>query len=370
VLVGRSRIALAAWAGWLIAGSICTAAAADSSGVHVDTIARTLAGLERTVPPGVPIDPAQLRDYARNAAERWKAYERGIGTPMLHWARSELRPAAGATIFYPFSGPDFATVQRLYPDAARYVLVAMQRAEPPPALDQAGATDVGAFLARFGEAWKQFGQIGFFRTLDLDEEAKQPGLRAGTTAPLIAFAARSGFTIHSVEPVRIDSSGGDLEPHPGSRHDRATWHSVRILLLAGERKVTLDYVRLNLADAALAARPEQRAWIERMAANPTVLKAASHLLQSPRFTVVRDALLGRAPSIVQDETGIDYAALTRAFDVKLYGRFHKPHNLFNQEAQRALAEAYQTQPDVKPLTFRVSYQRQPEANLQVARRVR
>ncbi|RPI41888.1 MAG: hypothetical protein EHM59_19145 [Betaproteobacteria bacterium] len=287
---------------------------------------------------------------------------------MQKWAQSELTPAQGGTIFYPFSGPDFATVQRMYPDAGRYVLVAMQRAGPPPALDQTDAADLGAFLGRFGDAWKHFAQIGFFRTLDLDEEAKQPGVRAGAVGPLLAFAVRSGYRVVSVEPVRVNAGGTDLEIHPGPRGERSTWNSVRITLAAANRRVVLDYVRMNLADASLNAHPEHRAWVERMAANRTVLKAASHLPQSPRFAIIRDALLQRAPGIVQDETGIEYTALVKHFDVKLYGRFTKPHSLFNQEAQRALAEAYQTQPDVKPLAFRVSYQRQPEANLQVANR--
>lgn len=343
---------------------------APGAGLDANTVARTLAGLETTVPAGMKIEQAQLRDYARAASERWKIYERRIGAPMLKWAQTELTHAPGATVFYPFSGPDFATVQRLYPEAARYVLVAMQRAENVPALERASAAELSAFLGRFAEAWKQFAQIGFFRTLDLDEEAKQPGLRAGVTAPLLAFAVRSGYTVVSVEPVRVNASGAELEPHPGPRNESGTWNSVRIALTVDGRKVVLDYVRMNLSDAALAGHPEQRAWIERMAANRTVLKAASHLPQSPRFSVVRDALLERAPSIVQDETGMEYGALAKVFNVKLYGKFSKPHSLFNKEAQRALAEAYQTRPDVKPLTFRVSYQREPEANLQVATRAR
>jgi len=181
---------------------------------------------------------------------------------------------------------------------------------------------------------------------------------------------RSGYTVLTVEPVRVNATGTELEPHPGARGERGTWNSVRIVLTADGRKVIVDYVRMNLADASLGAHPEHRAWIERMAANRTVLKAASHLLQSPRFAIVRDALLERAPNIIQDETGIEYGALAKAFNVKLYGRFSKPHTLFNKEAQRSLAEAYQSQPDVKPLPFRVSYQRQPEANLQVATRSR
>jgi len=335
-----------------------------------DAIARVLAGMESAVPVGVALPESRLAEYAKHATGYWREYERRIGTPMQKWAQIELVAAPGATIFYPFSGPDFATVQRMYPEASRYVLVAMQRGEAPPALERATAADLAAFMGRFGEAWKQFAQIGFFRTLDLDEEAKQSGLRAGTVAPMLAFAVRSGYTVLSVDPVRVNESGSDLEVHPGPRAERSTWSSVRITLQAGNRRVLLDYVRMNLSDAALGEKPGERAWVERMAANRTVLKAASHLLQTPRFGIVRDALLERAPSILQDETGIEYTALMKAFDVRLYGRFTKPHQLFNPEAQKALAEAYKHQADVKPLSFRVSYQRQPEANLQVANRAR
>jgi hypothetical protein len=141
---------------------------------------------------------------------------------------------------------------------------------------------------------------------------------------------------------------------------------VRITLEREGRKVLLDYVRANLSDASLNANPAVHTWIESLAKQRTVLKAASHLLQGERFGIVRDALLTHAPSIVQDETGIEYTRLIKAFNVTLYGQFSKPHQLFNQDAQRALAQAYKSGTDIKPLPFRVSYQRLPEANLQVA----
>jgi hypothetical protein len=367
------RAASAVRSSLLIVASVCALALVPhagraATGLGPDAAARLLSGMLTSAPSGVPVSEAKLADYSGRATAQWQAYERRIGQPMQQWAATELVQVSGGTVFYPFSGPDFGTVHRMYPQAGRYVLVAMQRAEPPPALDRAHADDLASFMSRFAEAWEQFSRIGFFRTLDLDEEARQQGLRAGATTPMIAFAVRSGFTVESVEPIRISESGSDVEPHPGPRSERSTWNSVRIVLRTGNRRVLLDYVRLNLSDAHLEERPGQRAWVERMAGHPTVLKAASHLLQTPRFSIVRDALLERAPSILQDETGIEYTALTRVFDVALYGRFTKPHALFNPEAQLALAQAYQTQKNVKPLTFRVSYQRQPEANLQVANR--
>ena len=344
--------------------------ASPAGALEVDATARVLAGLTTVPPAETKIVAATLQDFARTASARWAEYERHIGEPMQKWALAELQQTKGGIVFYPFSGPDFVTVYHLYPEADRYVLVALQRAHPPPALAKASAAETAAFLARFGDSWKQFAQIGFFRTNDLDDEAKQSGIRAGMTAPMIAFAVRTGFKVAAVEPVRVSATGPDLEAHPGDRADPATWDSVRISLERGSRKVVLDYVRVNLSDSSLNANLVVKAWIERMAANRTLLKAASHLLQNPRFTVVRDALLTHATSIVQDETGIEYTRLKQAFEVKLYGNFSKPHPIFNQESQRALAHAYKANADVKPLPFRVSYQRQPEANLQVAVRTR
>jgi len=101
-------------------------------------VARILGGL----------DPAPVfASHARAVGDRWEDYERRIGRPMREWAGAELPAAPGAIVFYPFSGPDFPTVAQLYPDAARFVLVAAQAARPPPALDggsASGLTLVGA----------------------------------------------------------------------------------------------------------------------------------------------------------------------------------------------------------------------------------
>ena len=73
--------------------------------------------------------PAHLKTpawsgYAQAVQQNWQQYQTQIGAPMARWASREL-PAFDGTVFYPFSGPDFATVSQLFPNAKRYVLVAM-----------------------------------------------------------------------------------------------------------------------------------------------------------------------------------------------------------------------------------------------------
>lgn len=365
--VSRGRMAVIVRAA-CCAVMLALAAQASATAPRPDRAARILAGLDLSASGNLRVSTAILERHAKATSYWWNDYERRIGEPLREWAAAELAAAPEATVFYPFSGPDFPTVQRLYPDAGRYVLVALQRADPPPALDRASVAELGAFLERFSMAWRRFAQIGFFRTLDLEAEARRPNMRVGVTAALMAFSARLGYEVVAIEPVRVNAYGTELEVHPGDWSAPATWDSVRLVLARGARRVQLDYVRIDLADAALAAAPANRAWIERMAEQPTVLKAASHLLQRPTFSILRDAILERSASAVQDETGIEYARLAQTFAVTLYGQFTKPHPLFGEQAQRSLAAAYKVAVDAKPLPFRMSYQRADGANLQVARR--
>ena len=324
-----------------LAAAFCSASALA---VSVDETARALAGLDTI--PGAAL-------HARTVSASWEDYERRIGRPMREWARAELAGAPGATVFYPFSGPDFPTVAQLHPDAARFVLVAVQRAAPPPALEP-------ETLAALRLGLQKFTRSGFFNTRDLDAA----GARLGATPFLMAFAARLGYEILAVDPVRLGAVG-ELEPHPGDRARRETWDSVRLTLARDGRTVQLDYVRMNLADANLAADRAARAWVERMAANPVVIKAASHLPQKPYFSILREAILAHAPGVWQDETGIDYARLAEAFDVRLYGDFAGPNRIFAAGSQKSLAGAYR-RTDAESLPFRVGYEKRAGSSVQVA----
>jgi TonB family protein len=329
-----------------LAAAFCAVPAAAA--LPVSDTARVLGGLD-----AAPV----FAPHARAVDDRWEDYERRIGRPMREWAGAELAAAPGATVFYPFSGPDLPTVAQLYPDAARFVLVAAQAARPPPALDGRSPETLAAL--RLG--LEKFARSGFFNTRDLDAS----GARLGATAFLMAFAARLGYEVAAVDPVRLGAAAGDLELHPGDRARRDTWDSVRLTLEREGRTVQLDYVRLDLSDANLTADRAARAWVERMAASPTVIKAASHLPQRPHFSILREAVLANAPSIWQDETGIDYARLADAFDVRLYGGFSGPNRIFAAGSQKSLASAYR-QGDPEPLPFRVGYEKRAGSSVQVA----
>jgi hypothetical protein len=351
---------------WTLLAMACLSPPAVCMAAGADDTARVIAGFPSSLNRFGIAESGPWRAYAQETSSYWNEYETRIGRAMRKWAAQELDRAAGATVFYPFSGPDLPSVVQLFPDADRYVLVSMQKAGAPPALENLSKAELENYLAAFRGAWRFFGALGFFRTDDLEAAANARGIRLGMTGPLMAFAARLGYEIESVEPVGLDPGGNDFAPRDARPGEPGTWDSVRLTLRKGGRQIIVDYVSMDLSDEWLIQVAADRKWIDRIAGNPTLLKAASHLPQEPDFSIVRDSILGKAPCIVQDETGIEYGALAASFKVRLYGKFTGPNPSFDRKFQRALAAAYRSAGPVQPLPFRFGYEKNAGSDLQVA----
>lgn len=349
---------------WTMLALLLPALACGAQEDVSDALARAYAGLDGT---GEPPALDAGKEYRKAVGRAWRSYLKRIGTPAANWSKAVIGPV-GSTVFYPFSGPDLVTAMTMFPAADRYVLVAIQSAHAPV---NPAALDVerrSAFFEKFQGEWQRYGILGFFRTLDLDEDAQDSAARIGVTPVLMAFAARMGCQVRAVEPLVFDVTQGEYVA--AEARPKRTWRSVRLHLLMQDRPVTVDYVRLDLSDGYLKAHPEAKEWLERQAGNPTLLKAASHLLQDSGFGILRDALVARAPLVIQDETGLDYSDLARIGPVKLYGSFTRVHALFDPRRQQSLADAYRNAPvPVEPLPFAFSYQKDAgQRSLQVVRR--
>lgn len=336
----------------------------------LDETARILAGLS---PDSLPVDAARkklAKGFAKTASDAWGKYWKRIGQPMTDWAKATLPQTAGETIFYPFAGPDLPTAVQLYPDAGRYVLVALQTGGRIPNLAGMDEKQFNAYINLFKRSWSDFARRGFFRTDDLKADTGKDNTLEGITPMLMAFASRLGYRVDNVEPIRIKADGSDVEVHPGDKNAVATWDSVRLTLDKDGKKVIADYVFLDLSDSHLKKNEGDRKWLEKMASHKVFTKAASHLMQKSFFSIVRDTLLAKSPSIVQDETGLDYKDLVKGFEVKLFGRFERAHKLWTDGVQRELATAYKAQKDIPKLGFKFGYEKDAGSCVIVATRKR
>lgn len=332
--------------------------------------ARILAGLPVDPTALTAIDSARYARYAEQVDEWWVEFDTNIGQPSTTFARAEI-PQTTATVFYPFAGADFTTIHRLYPDATRYVLIALQPAGPMPDLT-ASQRDTNEILDVFYAMMEDFHRRAYFITEELNDQFSRNRTAVPGITPVMAMAAeREGFEVVSVTPIGLNADGSDvLLLDPATATD-TQWRSVRIALnrRADGVAVTLDYLRLDLSDDNLEAQPADRAFVEAMSHHPTFFKAASYLPQYTNFEVVAQSVLANAPSVVQDESGIDYAELAAVFEVRLYGEFEVPHEEFSASLQSSLREAYDVGP-VLELPFRFGYWKNGLWCMQIAHRRR
>jgi len=342
--------------------------AASAPTVSVGEMARIVAGLQADPAGFEPEARAMFPAFAHDVTAQWTSYREKIGMPMANWACTDIDSKEGETIFYPFSGPDLSSVNQLYPLAGRYIMVAMQRAGLPPALDKQPPRELKRILQAYRNRWRFFARTGFYRTNDLEDFASRHEVTVSVTSQLMAFAARLGYEVESVEPVQISADGKDLVRVSEDPALASSWNSVRLTVVKNGRRVLIDYIRMDLSDGVIVKHPANKAFIDQVSRNRTLVKAASHLLQMSYFQVLRNDILKNAPSVIQDETGIEYAALAREFKTRLYGKFVKPHTLFQTSMQTSLALAYQNVHDAKPLTFRLGYDKTAGSSVVVAAR--
>jgi hypothetical protein len=306
-------------------------------------------------------------EYATAIDEDWRRWSEQVGSPMLSFADQQMPTSSGKTVFYPFSGPDFPTVHRIFPDADRYVLVAMQKGGPPPEPEALSPEDLQAMLGVYREVFANYTRKGFFITDEMNAAFTPEHPVKGISGLLMAFAAREGYLVESVQPIWISPEGA-VELDPGHRARLRTWDSVRLQLRrrSDGKPVQLDYLRLNLADRHVDRREHAMKWVEHIASELVFVKAASHLMQQSNFRYIRRVLLEKAEAIVQDESGVGYSELTRRHEVTLFGTFKRVNKLFREGPQVPLAEAYRDRDDVRELPFRIGYLKAAGSCLQLA----
>ena len=334
-------------------------ASQDSNQITPSMQGRYLVGAQ----PTPAIFPFLTADIKKIADESWAVYQKDHGHPITEWAKSEIRFSGTGTVFYPFSGPDFVTVNQVYPDADRYVMVAMQAAGEPALLAPMSPERAQQFQAKFLREWKRFAYNAFFITAELEADRFAKNTHIGITTILMTFALYSGYDIAEVYPINYDSASGQFIKSAGP------WKSVRLVLKKNGKTVALDYVSLDLSDQNLLVKEPMRGWLSHLTQHPMLIKAASHLLQDGNFIVLRDMIIKNAPMVVQDETGVDFAQLKKIGKVDLYGGFSLPFEQFSPHKQQSLAQAYREATDVKPMPFAFSYNKEHERrSVQIVRR--
>jgi len=284
----------------------------------------------------------------------WATHQNAHRAPLQSWAAEEIRDVQGANaLFYPFSGPDFLFASAICPGAETYVLVGLEPAEPLPHLESLSQAEIEGGLEGLHQSVSTIMTSSYFITTEMKSNLVATRFR-GVLPIILAFMARTGYTVESVDTVRVDGSGNvTLSGSSGN-----TGLMIRCRNGFGSPK-RVFYFRQDLSNGGGAG--PLLAYVSRLGRAPAFLKSASYLMHDSGFSNIRDYLLRHSSVIVQDPSGVPYQEFVRqAWDLWLYGNHRGTLSVFPHGQQPDLTAAYSSgRHPVKPLNFGIGYLMNP-----------
>jgi len=174
----------------------------------------------------------------------------------------------------------------------------------------------------------------------------------GTLPVLYIFLARTGCKLERTELVWLDDNGAVVST-------KTATPGARISVLPGRRSANAYYFQTDLSDGGIEDDPGFIRFCGELGTGTSLLKAASYLPHSGNFATARDFLLRHCAWIVQDDSGIPIKRFDSAhWDLRCFGSYPGPIDLFKENFQPALAAMYQQ--TTPPVSFAFGYRWRPK----------
>ena len=334
-----------------------------------DDTARFLAGMplpKNSSLASLTADPA-WQEHAANFEKRF-AKLNTTQLLKLHTWQAQYFPESHEKIpvaFYMFSGPDFLYVDQFFPKASVYILCGKESLGPPP--DPLRVGNLSTALHNLEEAMYSSLRFSFFITKDMKVDLQSQELK-GTIPILYVFLARADKSIRDVTYGSLNESGNfqpsrpGLGGTPGVRIEYVDNHS--------HEQQTLYYFSTDISDGGISSSPGFIRFCDHFGVGCSFLKSSSYLMFEDGFSRVRNFILEHSKTIVQDDAGIPMAHFNHdKWNIRVFGNYIGPIEIFKQHYQPKLAEIYQ-QSGPPPIDFNFGYRRNfKESNLIVASRL-
>ena len=344
--------------------SFAIAPAQSTDVASFDDTARFLAGMPPSeVSPLVALTKG--RGWQQHAKAMDKAFafvEKSPLSQIRNWSTANLKSPQPA-MFYMFSGPDFLFADAFFPHATTYVLAGLEPSGDIPDLMKMQRRGGVSGLGHLQNSMRTLLALSFFITKEMRENLGESALR-GTIPILYVFLARSGKHIRDTSLVYIDDRG---ELHPEDKKARSGARGVKIVFTgADSRERTLYYFTTNLANDGVRSGGFLK-FCDKLGPADSFHKSASYLMHENEFSRIREFIVSKSVTVVQDDSGIPI----RFFDEKIwqlhpFGRYLDPLSIFPQGRQPKIRELFHKDRAGK-LDFGIGYRWRPgESNLLLA----
>jgi hypothetical protein len=315
------------------------------------------------VPPR--FDAAVVARHCNELGRAYSEYQKtwiDVAEPYIASLRPKDLPGV---VVYPFGGGDLASALATFPDATEITTISLEPAGDIRPIDTVAADRLAHELEIHRSHLERLFEKAHSRTDNLEKESKAelPG------ELLFAIAA---LVVHGDEPValryfRLRPDGTvayftqadiDAAKTVAERHELFANAELRFRGHTADATVrVLRHISFNLDDAHLHADPSLLAHLSAKGKVAAMTKAASHLLWSDHFAVIRTWLLDHTDWMISDSTGIPPRfAAPAGFSQDAYGTFNgpAPYGLLDARDATDVTKLFASQPK-RELSFRYGY---------------
>jgi len=247
------------------------------------------------------------------------------------------------TVVYPFGGGDLLGALATYPDATDFTTISLEIAADVRKIDAVPKGRLGPELARLRLVLGKLFEKAHSRTINLDIGSKSvlPGeivfdlvamaVHGYEPTSLRYFKIKDDGSIHYFDQVEIDAGDAAVKAGKKTRaeEDDALFSNVELRFeKSGDAAAPvriLRHVAWNLDDKHMQQRPGLLKFLNGKGKVSAMTKAASHLLWSDDFSVIRNYLATHTDWMISDSTGFTPSyAKKMGFVQDTYGTYTWP----------------------------------------------
>lgn len=283
-------------------------------------------------------------EHRRQMERFWSSVERQRVKPMTTWWRQELSPRIDGlktrTALYPLSGGDILNLKLMYPDAQKYVMIAMEK---PGQMPDPSSMSYGQLYGGLASVQKMLSNIqltGYFFSRWMNQYMNPERFGFYGTLPTVSiFLVRLGHRIQDVQETCVNNEG-QLTAAPAVICHIPGYRIQFIDGRTGESK-ELIYLSTVINNSLFSRSTPGGKYIHDLGEVAIMMKAAVYLFHRQSQYEGARYLLENAEVIVQDDSGIPYRYYDRRkWDITLYGTYLAPLPGMAVYPQRDLILAY------------------------------
>ena len=296
------------------------------------------------------------RNYKKTIHSDWITIQNVSINPVKKWIETENIGSASdtATLFYPFSGPDFIYAYTFFPFCKNYILFGLENTGTLPDFNKTSPNSVAQYLNNLQHTFRYMNKHGFFVTEHLKNDFTDTLLN-GAIHIILFYMGRLNLQIESLKYIYIDNYG-KIKPIEGAMNEIKIIDGIQITFQnAGNSfKQTLYYFPVDVSDENLKEYPEFLFFVNNLGSKITYIKSGSYLLHEPGFSQLKKIICKQTVKLLQDETGLSFTDIAANFKYTLYGSYTKTLPDFEKYHQPMLAQAIKNE-NAKPLPFKLGY---------------